>query len=180
MQKIISKWLNQSSCLLLSLMMAILLQYFFSLEWSLPVCQNTAEWVDSAALGFPFPYMKWSGVSSMQYDVMVHIYAFNVLIITAVIFIFLRKIYAQVLPATKNKTHIAISFLSLLCLILVLVLSILLFQNQGLTSVMNIAHSENGAQYMDYRPVGWAIQSDVSDYNCKPSDFWFVEGLEKQ
>jgi hypothetical protein len=159
--------------------MAVSLQYVLSLEWSLPICQNASEWVDSAALGFPFPYMKWSGVSSMQYDMMPHVYALNMLIIAAVIFLLMRKMYARVLPVAKNKTRIAISFLSLLFLALVLILSVWLFQTHTLIPVMNIAQDEKGANYQDYRPIGWAIESDESDYNCKPSDFWFAEGKEK-
>jgi hypothetical protein len=163
--------LNKHAPLFFSVLIAILLQHILSLEWSRPICQSLGEG-DSSAFGFPFPYTKWSGVSSLEFNIMPHMYLANVLILSMLVFVPTRNIFSKYLPVEKLPLRTIVGAVSLTIAILFFCANVfLLFDGTMFSSVQSIGDKTYGT-YFDYRPVSLAITGDGS-YDCKASDFWF-------
>src|ERR1043165_8401429 len=60
----------------------------FTIEWSFPYCSSLEDGPASAVFGMPLPYVRWSGVSSMEYEFMLSVFIANILILSAIAFPF--------------------------------------------------------------------------------------------
>src|SRR5215213_2704272 len=62
------------------------LEAIFTIEWSFPYCSSQEDGPASAVYGMPLPYIRWAGVSSMEYELMPLILILNLVILFAVAF----------------------------------------------------------------------------------------------
>jgi hypothetical protein len=165
--------LNKYAPMVFSVLIAILFGHLFSLEWSRPICQSLSE-SDSSAFGFPFPYMKWSGVSSMEFNIMPHMYLVNVLILSMLVFFSIRKIFRKHLPVEKLPLRMIVGGFSFAIVTIFFCANLfLLLDGTMFSSVQSIGDKTYGT-YFEYRPVSLAIIGD-GGYDCKASDFWFAK-----
>ena len=77
----------------LSVAAAIPLQALLALQWWHPYCDNPADGPGYWAFGFPLPNAEPSGVSSLQYDVLMPLYLLDLVILAVPIFPILRPIW---------------------------------------------------------------------------------------
>ena len=75
-----------------AIFLAILLNSLIAIEWSHPYCNILDNGPAQAAFGFPFPYMQWTGVSSIEYTYMPSAYVLNILILSSSFFYLTARI----------------------------------------------------------------------------------------
>lgn len=151
--------------MLLPLGLALWLEALGTLEWSFPYCHNAEDGPLSAVFGFPLPYTRWSGVSSMEYDFVPYFYLLNVLIYAAPLVWAQRwllrgrprwvGLVAQVVGGVVVAAGVARA-------------SVFLFFSLWVPA-FSISMPPYDHLY-DLRPVGWV---DRPHYACTPSEFWF-------
>jgi hypothetical protein len=78
-----TKFFDRWSSFLLALGIALCFGWLFTIEWSFPYCTTQQDGPAAAVFGMPLPYIRWGGVSSLEYDFMPLAYAFNTLILLA-------------------------------------------------------------------------------------------------
>jgi len=80
--------LNRLPGILLTLGLVAWIQEIFSIEWSFPYCSDQADGPASAVWGMPFPYIRWSTVSSMEYFWMPAVFILNIAVLFAIAYPF--------------------------------------------------------------------------------------------
>lgn len=81
--------LERAAPLLLSVGLVLLCEMLVTLEWSSPLCTREYQsWNGpiSGAYGAPFPYLRWSMASSLEYYVMVRVYLINIGLLSLVFY----------------------------------------------------------------------------------------------
>ena len=167
-----SNRLHHFAILLLTVGFICWLEAFFTLEWSSPYCTSQEDGPAYAAFGLPFPYLKYTGVSSLEYLFMPLAYLLNLALLSAILFPCLHWTLARISKVIQKKYLFILGIVGLLLLLSrVIVIGFLL--NAGLlrpTLSIGSAHEP----YTDFRPVGLGLQD--GHYPCKPSRFWFPAG----
>src|SRR3982751_71764 len=79
------------------------LEAIFTIEWSFPYCSSQVDGPASAVFGMPLPYIRWSGVSSMEYELMPSILIVNIVILSAIAFPFVSWAVKKVAPPNQGK-----------------------------------------------------------------------------
>src|SRR6187399_2755691 len=74
------------AALALALGASSLLEVLCTVEWSYPYCSNQDSGPAFAVTGMPLPYMHYSGVSSLEYLFMPHVYAANLFLLAALVY----------------------------------------------------------------------------------------------
>lgn len=149
--------------IVLSLVLAVALDFLVTVEWSAPGCANAAD--PFAFFGFPFPYMRWGGASSLEYVWMPWRYAANIAIMTLPLFWLLRW-----MPAGKARRPllwgiaVAAGVSSLLS---ALALSVFMV---GALPARGMVHGAGGMESL--RPVAVRF-AGARPYDCTPSPWWF-------
>ena len=159
--------LEHSAPIVLTVGLVSLLEILATLEWSSPLCNRAYQsWNGpvSAAFGLPLPYIRWSGASSLQYDVMVHVYLINIATLSLVTYPVVRAISGRARLAPRRAALGAIGVA--LCGLVVAWRALLLALSVWIPA-SSITLSES---YLDFRPVGVAFDLD---YDCTPSTLWF-------
>ena len=99
--------LNRLPGILLTLGLVAWFQEIFSIEWSFPYCSDQADGPASAVWGMPFPYIRWSTVSSMEYFWMPAVFILNIAVLFAIAYPFVswvvRWIDQKALLLTKEE-----------------------------------------------------------------------------
>ena len=138
----------------------------FPLEWTHPYCNNPTDGPAWAAYGLPLPYRRYSGVSSLAFDIMPHVLLLNVLVLAALAYPLMRWSVRRLSRCGKLTSVIA-AVPGLLLLLLCLAFLWFEFGTGFLVSSI----SAGGDSYWAYRPVGISLMG--SQKACTPSEFWF-------
>lgn len=81
-------FITRHPALLLTLGFVGWLEAIFTIEWSFPYCSSQEDGPESAVFGMPLPYIRWTGVSSLEYELMPLIWVLNIVILSAIAFPF--------------------------------------------------------------------------------------------
>jgi hypothetical protein len=157
--------LRRHVSLLLALGCALAIEAFLPLSWSRPYCMSQSDGPDFAAVGIPLPYQTYSGVSSMEFFFMPHVYIFNLAVLTALLLPVARLI--------AQRPCVSLQFQSIAALggaaaIVVGLGVVAVFVTTGTWRPVGSIGSDFG-KYREYRPVGLAY----SGVDCLPSNSWF-------
>ncbi|MBV9928892.1 MAG: hypothetical protein JOZ96_28025 [Acidobacteria bacterium] len=159
---------------LLTLGLAGWFEAVFTIEWSFPYCSSLEDGPASAVYGMPLPYIRWSGVSSMEYIYMPSILIVNLVILSAIGFPLVSWAVRKVAPPGQGGRRRLLSFAGVVLLLGVGAWTALLVQSGFYKiSVANIAHGGYEA-YSEFRPVRFTFKD--LHYDCTPSTFWFKDG----
>jgi hypothetical protein len=145
----------------------------FTIEWSFPYCSAQTDGPASAVFGMPFPYIRYSEVSSMEYFYMPSILVLNILILFALAFPLVSRAINKVSSQDQPVRRKVISVAGLVLLLSVSVWTILLF----LTGVYTIPVSTVASgyeTYSEFRPIRFTFKD--LHYDCTPSNYWFKDG----
>jgi hypothetical protein len=145
----------------------------FTIEWSFPYCSSQEDGPASAVFGMPFPYIRYSEVSSLEYFYMPSVYILNLLLLVAIAFPF---VYWAVKKFASPDQKIRRRIVGLAGLVLLLIIGawniLLLRSGSYLISVSTIASGYE--TYREFRPVRFTFKD--LHYDCTPSKFWFKHG----
>ncbi len=142
-------------------------EMLITVEWSFPYCNDPQDGPASAVYGMPFPYERWSGASSLQYDFVPHLYILNLAVLCAATWPLFRRLSRR-WPDLSDRRMAAVG----------LGLFILVGGWHGFCLSSNLwspVLSLERAPYDSYcelRPVGVALIMG-RHYDCSPSSFWF-------
>lgn len=147
------------------------LEAVFTFEWSFPYCSSLEDGAASAVFGMPFPYVRWSQVSSMEYEYAPFVWLLNLTILFGLAFPFVFWAVKK-FASDSQKRRAAGGILGLILAVVAAVWTILLLQ-VGLYKYPVAVISDPDGNYKDFRPVKFTFKS--LDYDCTPSNFWFGE-----
>ena len=149
----------------LSLMLAVALDFWVTAEWSAPGCADATD--PHAFFGFPFAYMRWGGASSLEYVWMPWRYAANIAVVAALWFWLLRWFPTgrarQPLLAVISAAAGTSSVCAALALSVMMVAAL---------PEADMVHGAGGMGSL--RPVA-ARFAGGRRYDCTPSPWWFGE-----
>jgi len=154
--------LGTGGAALLTLAGVAAVENFISIEWSFPYCNRQEDGPASAVFGMPFPYERWSGATSLQYEFVPHLYALNLLVWFCVAWPLVR-----VLSRLLRGRPLRVTGGVLLTVVVAWKVFVLL--ERAWEPVRSLAHPPYDA-YRELRPVGLAVGRH---YQCSPSPFWF-------
>jgi hypothetical protein len=169
---------SKATAFLWSLSIAVASGWFVSIEWTHPLCQNQSDGPVNAAYGFPFPFVQWPGVTSLEYDFMPHIYALNMTILVLALYPLVRIVTNQIARITIAHRVNMIAGWSIGIVVLcfeVLHISVFFRPVLSIGSIYDDrpypATTHGLSYYWSYRPV--SITTEVLRYSCTPSTYWF-------
>lgn len=154
--------------MLLAVGVAPWIEAAFTVKWAVPYCSSQVDGPAWPATGFPFPYQVFSGVSSLEYLFMPHVYLCDLAVYAGFLFLALR-IVLPVSGRVRRAGGLAGVGLGLFAIVAVF----LALNMRTLIPVMNIGDDSYG-RYREYRPVGLSVFHHPRE--CPASDFWFPEG----
>src|SRR5688572_28118205 len=79
-----------------ALVLATWLDLLVTIEWSYPYCMQPADGPAYPAVGFPLPYAAASHVSSLEFLLMPHVFALNLLLIGAALYPLVRFLHRAI------------------------------------------------------------------------------------
>jgi hypothetical protein len=141
----------------------------FSIGWTFRQCTplRGVSWgAGEAVYGLPFPYYQWSLVSSMEYDWMPAIFAFNLLILTALAFWPVRAL-------ARRLRHPAWGWAVLAFGVAAIIVQALKISAIMVSATDSFRGGEAPVALADLRPAG--VYWGTNGYDCMPSPFWFPE-----
>jgi hypothetical protein len=151
--------------IIIALILALVIDWWVTIEWSWPDCGSGDRWV--AAYGLPLPYMRWGGASSMEYRWVPEIFALNIGLLSAGIFMALCWLPSFRLSGKVYGALITLAALSALFNLLMLSATIV-------SSGRSLARADVGESMWDLRPVALRF-AGYRRYECTPSPYWFGE-----
>lgn len=159
--------------LLLTLGLVGWFEAVFTIEWSFAYCSSQEDGPASAVFGMPLPYIRWSGVSSMEYMYMPSILIVNIVILSAVAFPFVSWAVKKIASPDQGRRRSVLSLAGLFLLLSIGAWTTFLVQS-GLykISVSNIALG-GYETYSEFRPVRFTFKD--LHYDCTPSTYWFKD-----
>ena len=146
----------------------------FTVEWSFPYCSSQEDGPASAVFGMPLPYIRWSGVSSMEYLYMPSALIVNILLLFAMAFPLVSWAVRKVAPPGQNIRRGLMSFAGFILLLSSSALTILLVQSGLYKIPVSIIGEDAYGTYSEFRPVGFSFKD--LHYKCTPSNYWFKDG----
>lgn len=164
-------YLKHPPSLVAALILAAWLDLLATIEWSYPYCLQPSDGPAYPAAGFPFPYAVASHASSLEFLFMPHVFALNLLLISAAAYPLVRFLNRIIVagPTLRRLWLVALVFLGL---------SIFVIRGLSLTLGHPVLSIGDGSYlaYGNLRPAG-ITTSDVvlSKRTCKASGFWFPE-----
>ena len=156
--------IKQIPPILLTLGIVVWFQEIFTVEWSSPYCSDPVDGPLSAVYGMPLPYIRWSGVSSMEYFWMPSAFVLNIAILFAIVFPLLSWVMRN-LHGSRSTRLISNIVGAFLVITFAAWLGLQFYIGIYKVPVSNIA-SENYENYTDFRPVGFGFKS--LRYQCTP------------
>jgi hypothetical protein len=155
-----------------ALVLAAWLDLLVTIEWSYPYCTQPSDGPAYPVVGLPLPYAVASHISSLEFILMPHVLALNLLLIGAALYPFARGVNRAISgsPALRRFA---------LVVLVVLGVGIIAIRGLSLTLGHPVPSIGNSAYivYSDLRPVGITSSQLVhTKQECKPSQFWFPGG----
>ena len=155
-----------------ALVVAAWLDFLITIEWSYPYCTQLSDGPAYPAVGFPLPYAVASHVSSLEFMLMPHVLALNVLLMGAALYPLARSLNRATAGSPTSRRF---------ALVVLIVLGVCIIAIRGLSLTLGhpVSSIGNGAYlvYGDLRPVGITSARLVhTKRECKPSQFWFPSG----
>ena len=169
MQDRLRNFLPRHAALILALGVALVAEMVLTLEWSYPYCSNPDSGPAYAVTGMPLPYKTYSGFSSLVYIFMPHVYALNLLLLTAVAYPACRM-----LARRGNVRAGALSVMGLVFICLTVALLSFGLYLRWLIPVDSVADG-SFMRYQELRPVSFGFKVGAAG-ECMPSSFWFPQG----
>jgi hypothetical protein len=160
-----AKFLSRWSSLLLALGVVMCLESLYTIEWSYPYCLSPVDGPASAVFGMPFPYISWTGVSSLEYEFMPLVYGLNVLALSVPAW-WLTSLLLRSFSEGRSGIRIALGITGS-TLALVMLAGLALRMSIGSwrpTASLGLYGQET---YFDLRPVRFTV-NDLH-YQCTPS-----------
>jgi hypothetical protein len=149
------------------------LEAIFTIEWSFPYCSSQADGPASAVFGMPLPYIRWSGVSSMEYIYMPSVLIVNIVILSAIAFPFVSWAVKKVASPNQGKRRRMLSLAGAVLLLSIGAWTTLLIQS-GLYKIPVSTIASGYGPYSEFRPVRFTFKD--LHYGCTPSNYWFKDG----
>lgn len=164
--------LRRHVAILLALSGALIVAVFLPLSWSRPYCMSQVDGPDYAGLGIPLPYLRYSGVSSMEFSAMPHVYLLNLAALTLVLWLLTRLIARRIRTGSKLEAGVAVLGLTgvvMGCGFVALVVATGSWRPVG-------SIGDTYGSWSEYRPVGLAHSMSP---DCVKSSFWFPEASRR-
>lgn len=164
--------LERAAPLLLSVGLVLLCEMLITLEWASPLCTRAYQsWNGPipGAYGAPFPYVRLSMATSLEYDVMVPVYLINITLLSLAAYPLVRWLVGR-LKCQSLRTRLGGVGAGLCGLVIAWRLLLLVVLGIWVPTA-SIAFG-GGEEYTEFRPVGIAT---FPDRECTESSFWFGE-----
>jgi hypothetical protein len=164
-----TRFLDRWSSLLLAFGVVMGLESLCTIEWSFPYCSSQEDGPAAAIFGMPFPYIRWAGASSLEYDFMPLVFALNVLALLALAWP-LTGLLLRFFAETRRGIRTALGTIGLV-LALVVLAGVAFLIGVGAwqpTASMRLYGQDT---YFDLRPLRFTM-NDLH-YACTPSHAWF-------
>lgn len=139
-----------------------------TIEWSTPYCNDPDDGPAYAIFGAPLPYERFSGVSSLHYDLMPHLYLLDIALLCAIVYPLVRAVTRRAPDHARRFVSISMAVVGFLLCSGVTVSNVFRLRTEEWSPVESVARSYES--YWDARPVGASFDRH---YDCKPSTFWF-------
>jgi hypothetical protein len=141
----------------IGLAVALALDFVVSVEWTTAGCTSTDA--DAAAYGFPLPYTRWCGYTSLRYTVLPQILALDLLLVAAP--------FAALAALLRRRALIAAAVVATLGISLRTALYV-----AGLALGFYEPALGFFTPLTEFRPVGPSF-GPLDSNGCTPSPFWF-------
>jgi hypothetical protein len=164
-----AKLLDRSSSFLLALGVVMCFGSFYTIEWSFPYCSSQEDGPAAAVFGMPFPYIRWAGASSLEYDFMPLVCALNVLALLALAWP-LTRLLLRSFGERSRGMRIVLGIIGL-ALALVVSAGIAFAISVGAWQPTASIAPDGRDTYFDLRPV--RLTMNDLHYECTPSQAWF-------
>jgi hypothetical protein len=138
---------------------AMTIDEFIHLEWSFPYCSNMDDGPEYAFYGFPFPYIQWGGVSSLEYFFHPLLYAADICAMALVLAI----PYFLIVDRRGKRVRRVAAFTGTAALVLMVGWRVFLIAVKAWNPTLHLTGSY--APYSSLRPVG--LSRDLH-YDCEP------------
>jgi hypothetical protein len=89
--------------------LAVAVETIFPVFWWYPYCNRPDDGPSYQGIGFPFPYARFSGVSSGEYFAMPHIFIVNIAVLSMVLFVILRPCFARLEKSGATVGRVALA-----------------------------------------------------------------------
>lgn len=156
--------------ILLTLGVVLWFQDIFSIEWTSAPCGSPVDGPVQAAWGMPLPYVRWSGVSSLEYFWMPVVFILNIIFLFAILY----PLVSLLIWKSGSIERLWVRrFVGSVGAILI-ALNALLFAFQiyvGLLKIPVENISDDFTAYSELRPVAFGYKS--LRYGCTQSEYWF-------
>ncbi len=158
-------WCERHARALTSLCSAGWLLTIVTVEWSYPYCNDPQDGPGWAVYGFPVPYLRFGGVSSLQYDVALHFWLLNIALGALAIRRPVSALLEVFRTSAKRRACGAFAAVGLAGLLATRILMLVL----GFWRPVLTTNSSYAATYADLRPVRLTFGFDHYAYDCAPS-----------
>jgi hypothetical protein len=172
---VVIRFLDRSSSFFLALGVVMVLESLCSIEWTFPYCTSQEDGPASAVFGMPFPYVRWGGVSSLEYDFIPLLYVLNNLALLALAWPLARRLLRS-FDARWRSLRIALGSIGL-ALALVVLAGIAELTGYGLWQPTTSLNPYGPDGYFDLRPLRFTWLD--LHYECTPSETWFPRREKK-
>ena len=139
---------------------AIAINFYLQLHWWHPYCRLQADGPGYYAIGFPLPFAEPTGVSSMEYFIMPHIYILDELLLATIVGIFIVRLL-PLLSVLHVRASVATAIAGSVVLLLTAGPQALIFTT-GWWPRISIAIKPD--RYVDYRPA--FLTNRARDHGC--------------
>jgi hypothetical protein len=160
-----TKFFDRWSSFLLAFGVVMCLESLCTIEWSFPYCSSQEDGPAAAVFGMPFPYIRWAGASSLEYDFMPLVYALNVLVLFALAWPLTRLLLWSFVER-RSGIRTALGTIGL-ALTLVVLAGIAFLIGVGAWQPTASIGLYGQDTYFDLRPL-WFTINDLH-YECTPS-----------
>ncbi|HEX8736709.1 MAG TPA: hypothetical protein VF721_15365 [Pyrinomonadaceae bacterium] len=167
--------INRCPEFLLTLGLAGWLEAIFTIEWSFPYCSSQSDGPASAVYGMPLPYIRWAGVSSMEYELMPSILILNILMLSVILFPLVSWTVRKIASPNRGWLRILLSLAGLVLLVGVGMLTAFLVR-VGVYKIPVSTIASDYETYSEFRPIRFTTKH--LRYQCTPSNFWFKDGWQ--
>jgi hypothetical protein len=170
------KFMIRNPAFLLTLGLVGWCETIFTIEWSFPYCSKQEDGPASAVFGMPLPYIRHSGVSSLEYFYMPSILILNLLILFVIAFPLVSWAVKRVASPDQTRRRSVMSVVGLVLLLSIGSWNIFLMQS-GIYKISVSTIASGYETYSEFRPVRFSFKD--LHYDCTPSNYWFQDGRMK-
>ena len=166
--KMAIKFLDRWSSFLMAFGVVLCLEWLVTIEWSFPYCSSQEDGPAAAVFGMPFPYIRWGGVSSLEYDFMPLVYVFNALVPLAIFWPLMRVVLWSFGERRSGiRTTLGAIGLALALVVLADMTFLISIGAWRPTAYIGLYGQDT---FFDLRPLRFTL-NDLH-YECTPSQAW--------